>query len=210
MKRELITLITMFSMGQGCAPAEESATETPKPWESCEALGTGPEGFPTTAKQGVNVGETAKDFTACLTDSQGADHHLYQYLGNVVLVNLGAGWCPPCQDEADDIQALYETYQNQGFQVVMGMGEAWRSGTKPTAVFLKDWADTYGITFPMLSDPNWTLAQYYRPTEEGYIPLNLIVDRDGVVVYNSVGGIQLMSAKRVISEALAKQATLMY
>ena len=67
------------------------------------------------------------------------------------------------------------------------------------------------MTFPVLGDSSWSLAQYYKSSSDsGYIPLNLIVDRDGVVLYNQVGGIHVPTARNKIGQALEKPAVLSY
>lgn len=167
-----------------------------------------PAEFPTSS-YGVNLGDTIQDFSSCLANSQGVEYHPYAYLGDVVFMSWGAGWCPPCQAEADDIQALFAEFHDSGFVVIMGMFEDYNSGA-PSASFLDQWTSTYGITFPVLADAQGAMTQYYRPADQGYIPLNLIVDRDGVVIYNAIGGINVTQVRNIIQGAVDKPATLTY
>lgn len=166
-----------------------------------------PDNFPM-SPMGVEVGQTINDFNSCLANSTGVDYHLYAFLGKVVMINMGAGWCPPCKDEADDIQLLYDSYHEQGLVVLMGMIEGYTGGSSPSGLFLDNWSNNYGLTFPVLADPSASMGQYYRNGEQGYIPLNLVIDRDGVVVYNSVGGISFGTANSVISNAINKPSQL--
>lgn len=168
-----------------------------------------PSGFPTTTL-GTSVGDTAKDFTKCLTASSNYDFHLYAFLGKVVLINMGAGWCPPCRDEADEIQNLYEQYKDDGFVVLMGLIDGWSNPSDPDATFLGEWNAQYSITFPVMADDSGSFYQYYKTGDAGYIPLNVIIDRDGIVKYNEVGGLSSIMATTAIQSAVAAEATLTY
>ena len=50
-----------------------------------------------------------------LTDLQGRSWTLKDLKGKVVMVNFWATWCPPCQKEMPDLEALYNQYKDQGF-----------------------------------------------------------------------------------------------
>lgn len=203
----------------GCAPTggddddDDSNVDTIAFPGTC-SLGNGYDGaslpgaFPTTS-YGVNLGDTIQDFSSCLTNSQGVEYHPYAYLGNVQLLSFGAGWCPPCQAEAADIQALFAELHDSGFVVIMGMFEDYQ-GASASPSFLDQWTSTYGITFPVLADNSGSMTQYYRPADQGYIPLNVIVDRDGVVIYNGIGSLNVTQARNLILGALDKPAALNY
>src|SRR5271157_4895786 len=64
-----------------------------------------------------------------LNDIQGVHHSLSDYRGRVVLVNLWATWCPPCQAEMPVLEDFYKNHQNEGFTVI-----AVEDGDPPTAV----------------------------------------------------------------------------
>ena len=56
--------------------------------------------------------------TLTLTDIHGTQHSLSDYRGQVVLVNLWATWCPPCQAEMPNLQDDFNNHQNEGFTVI--------------------------------------------------------------------------------------------
>ena len=126
----------------------------------------------------VRVNFAAPELT--LTDIQGASHSLADYRGHVVLVNLWATWCPPCKEEMPALQSFYNKHKDQGFMVV-----AINDGDPPKDVlqFVKD----YKLTFPVWLDPT------YIATEQAFKSLNLptsfVIDRNGVVKLQWVGGI---------------------
>ena len=69
-------------------------------------------------KDWVSVVPNQVDFTApqlSLTDLEGNPVALVDHLGEVVLVNNWAFWCPPCRAELPELQAYYEAHRQQPF-----------------------------------------------------------------------------------------------
>lgn len=136
----------------------------------------------------VRVNFSAPELT--LTDIQGVSHSLADYRGQVVLVNLWATWCSPCKEEMPALQSFYNRHKDQGFMVVaINDGDP----AKDVLQFVKD----YKLTFPVWLDPT------YLATEQAFKSLNLptsfVIDRNGVVQLQWVGGIsRKMLDKHVI------------
>ena len=76
--------------------------------------------------------------------------------------------------------------------VVLGVGSEWTSYT------CESWVSAFGITYPMLDDVNSSVYWNYG---SGYIPHNVIIDHQGVVLY-SQSGFNSSAILSVILEAL--------
>ena len=61
---------------------------------------------------------------------------------------------------------------------MLGVGSDWSTYT------CEDWVSTFGITYPMLDDSN---SEIYWLLGDGYIPHNVIIDPQGVVLYSQSG-----------------------
>jgi len=124
------------------------------------------------ASFGSVVEEIAADFSA--KDQWGSNVTLYAHFGKVILIDFSADWCGPCRDEASHAESLYQQYKDRGFQLITLL----ISGS-PRA-----WADDYGLTFPVLNDSSERLFSIY---EEGYVPLNIVLDRNMTIRYKQSG-----------------------
>ena len=142
----------------------------------------------------VKVNYASPELT--LTDIQGMSHSLAEYRGQVVLVNLWATWCPPCKDEMPTLRSFYNKHKEQGFMVVaINDGDP----TKDVMQFVKD----YNLTFPVWLDPA------YSATEQAFKSLNLpssfVIDRNGVVQLQWVGGISRKMLEQYVIPLITEQ-----
>ena len=126
----------------------------------------------------VRVSFAAPELT--LTDTDGSSRSLADYRGQIVLVNLWATWCIPCQKEMPALQSFYNKHRKQGFVVI-----AINDGDPKADVlqFMKD----YRLSFPVWLDPT------YIATEQAFktlnLPSSLVIDREGTIRLQWVGGI---------------------
>lgn len=131
-----------------------------------------------------------------LTDIQGVSHSLAEYRGQVVLVNLWATWCPPCKEEMPALESFYNKHKDRGF-VVLAINDG--DPTKDVLQFVKD----YKLTFPVWLDPT------YIATEQAFKSLNLptsfVIDRNGVVQLQWVGGISRKMLDKHVTPLITEQ-----
>ena len=62
------------------------------------------------------IGKPMPDFLA--TDLDGNPISLQQYRGKVVLLDFWAVWCGPCIAEMPNIKKVYNTYKDEGFDII--------------------------------------------------------------------------------------------
>ena len=117
----------------------------------------------------LELGQVAPTFT--LPDLAGEQVSLDEARGKVIFVMFWASWCHPCMKEMPEVQATFEHYKSQGFQVVaVNFGESTATAQAT--------ADRFGLTFPVLMDRRGNVAAEYRVLG---LPLSFFVDSEGIV-----------------------------
>ena len=115
-----------------------------------------------------------------LSDLHQNTSSLIDFRGQVVLVNLWATWCPPCEFEMPIYQEFFDEHRGAGFAVV-----AINDGEAPGVV--RRFVDYRSLTFPVWLDPE------YRATEVAFrtanLPTSYLIDRSGVVRLMWIGAI---------------------
>lgn len=121
------------------------------------------------------VGAVMSDFR--LENMQGGQGGLSDYRGKVVLINTWATWCPPCQMEMPALQAFYAQNRESGFVLLaINAGE-----TREQAA---NFAEQYGLSFPILLDPQEQLMDALAIHD---YPTSILVGADGLVKAVHIG-----------------------
>lgn len=116
-----------------------------------------------------------------LNDLNGQQHNLYQWHGQVIMLNFWATWCGPCQTEIPDFIELQTQYADQGLQIIgVGLDDVRK---------LRNYVRTVGINYPILqADPERQyslLKQWGNPF--GVLPFTVIIGKDGHLVFMQQG-----------------------
>ncbi len=136
--------------------------------------------------QPVTAGTVAPEFE--VTDLAGGLARLSDHSGEVVLVNIWATWCLPCRIEMPSMERLYLEIGEDGFEIMavsidaeLGKFDlAGRPGGN-----IQVFADSLGLTFPMLHDPSGGIERLYRTTG---VPETFLIGKDGIIYKKVAGG----------------------
>ena len=134
----------------------------------------------------VTVGTVAPEFE--VNDLDGGIARLSDHKGEVVLVNIWATWCLPCRIEMPSMERLYQEIGEDGFEIMAvsidaelgGFDLAGRPGGD-----IQVFADSLGLTFPMLHDPSGGIERLFRTTG---VPETFLIGRDGIIYKKVAGG----------------------
>jgi peroxiredoxin len=150
---------------------------------------------------GTEVGDRMENVT--LSDQNGNEVSLIDYVGYVVLIDVSAGWCPPCKQEALTLEDFYQEYVDQRFVILSFMVDGKTPGSKPDQAFLEYWANLYGLTFPVLGDRNAaTIGDYLIVSGGQYaIPQNYVLDR-GLTFTGKIEGYSESWTRSQVEDAL--------
>jgi cytochrome c biogenesis protein CcmG, thiol:disulfide interchange protein DsbE len=134
--------------------------------------------------------------TLTLYDLNGVQRALADYSGQVLVVNLWATWCPPCQAEMPILQDFYEKHQEEGFRVI-----AIEDGdpTEDVRSFVRE----NGLTFPIWLDPS------HEATDRAFRTINLpssyVVDRVGKVRLAWFGAINATNLEKYVTPIIQER-----
>lgn len=99
--------------------------------------------------------------------------------GKVVLINIFATWCPPCQLELAEIQkTLWSKYKDNPNFVMLTVGR------EHTDAELTKYNEKKKFTFPLYPDPKKEFTVKFATKN---IPRSYLIDKDGKIIYMSIG-----------------------
>jgi peroxiredoxin len=102
---------------------------------------------------------------------------LAQYEDEVLLVNIWATWCGPCEAEMPSIQRLHDSLGPRGLRVVAVSVD---NATED----VRGWVEERGLTFTVLHDPSGRIERDYQTTG---VPESFVLDRDHIIVKKIIG-----------------------
>jgi thiol-disulfide isomerase/thioredoxin len=130
---------------------------------SCSRPSSGPEAM-------VEVGLEAPKFK--LPDLSGQEVSLDQYKGKVVMLDFWATWCGPCRMSMPILENIQKEYSNDLTLLAINLQEP-RDG-------VRDFVREQGIHSRVLLDESGKIGETYGA---GSIPMQVLIDRQGVVRY---------------------------
>jgi peroxiredoxin len=123
-------------------------------------------------------GFLAPDFE--LETSAGETVKLSDLRGQAVLVNLWATWCPPCREEMQTIEKVYQEYKSQNF-TVLAVNMTYQDDLTAVTPFVAEQV----LTFPILLDKTGAVANAYQLRS---LPSSYFIRTDGTINEVVIGG----------------------
>ncbi len=136
---------------------------------------------PIPTEVGISVGKIATNFVE--QDQDDAPFTLESLKGKVILLSFSALWCPPCRQEAPHLAELYNTYKEQGLEIVQVIHQD-NDGAPADLTAVNSWVDTYSLPFTCTSDPDYSTVNTYSVSA---LPTNIVIDRDFAIRYRGEG-----------------------
>jgi cytochrome c biogenesis protein CcmG, thiol:disulfide interchange protein DsbE len=118
----------------------------------------------------------APDFRLTLFD--GSELALSDLRGKAVVLNFWASWCPPCREEARDMERVWQAYRDRG---VVFLGVNIQDSEQNARAFMEE----FGISYPNGQDTG-DIASSYGLTG---IPETFFITGDGTVNRRWIGAI---------------------
>ena len=122
----------------------------------------------------AEVGGLAPDFT--LEGMDGNMVSLTDYRGEFVILNFFASWCPPCREEAPELQAFEEEYGDQAKLLILSRAEP--------KIQVQEFIEEFKSTSTYLLDYNDSMAKPYGIAGQ---PETFFIDESGIIRYHHVG-----------------------
>jgi peroxiredoxin len=125
----------------------------------------------------TQIGQMEPNFKVTTLD--GKEIELVQQKGKVILLNFFATWCAPCMAEMPHLEKdIWQKNKTHKDLLVIAIGR------EHSREELKKFNDKKGLTFALAPDPQRAIYSLFA---EQFIPRNYLIDREGKIVYQSIG-----------------------
>lgn len=133
--------------------------------------------------------------TFALEDLQTGQHVTLNELlknGHPVILNAFASWCGPCNQEAPELQALYQQYKGKVTFVGVDITDG------DTLMGLKSFVHKHQVTYPVLLDHQDMFADAYGVVA---LPTTYVISPKGQIVLTHQGALTSAQAKTLFQSA---------
>lgn len=122
----------------------------------------------------------APDFT--VTDAEGNEVKLSDFLGKPVILNFWASWCGPCKSEMPDFEEAYKEYAEEIQFVMVNLTDGSRETVETASAYVSE----QGYSFPVYYDTQSDAAMTYQVFS---VPTTYFMDAEGYLTAQAQGAI---------------------
>ena len=97
-------------------------------------------------------------------------------------MDISTIWCAPCQEIAADAEETYQHYKDDGLVYITILPENLEN-ENPTVEDLNMWVDAFGLTTPVLADPDKEYT--YEAVNDGSYPKILIINTQKITSHKN-------------------------
>lgn len=141
---------------------------------------------------GSELGKRCAEFS--VETAGGGQFRLSEHLGKPVVINFWATWCGPCVLELPNFQQLSDTYSEQLSVIALH-----------ASLLTEDWLaylNDYDYTIPFALDADGSILTSLGGSM--MLPQTVVIDRNGVIVYNKTGSLDYPTLEAIILPLLQK------
>jgi len=115
--------------------------------------------------------------------------------GRVLLINFWATWCKPCREEMPMLSNLHDRLEARGFAVLgVAMDDVAQA---------RSFIEELGIRYPnAVGGVDVMMMGSAYGNQAGLLPYSVLIDREGVVRWNSLGALELSQLTENIEKLL--------
>ena len=151
-------------------------------------MGTPPD---TLQADGCGEGDVLNELRG--TDQYGDTVRSWQFYGSCMVIDIGAGWCPPCRELAEHLPSMAADHPDVEFLSVLVENVEYQPA-QPEDV--AEWAEVFEIEEPVLNDPDeWASCAW----DDG-LPVVMVIGPDMRVLEDSIEPATPENVERVVGE----------
>ncbi len=124
------------------------------------------------------TGFIAPDFV--LRDLEGNEYQLSNLKGNMIIINVWASWCKPCQFEMPAMQEIFDKYKDKGL-ILLAVNNTYQDNLSDVINFVSE----NRLTFPILLDTEGIVSNKYQVQA---LPSTFFIDKTGKISEIVIGG----------------------